>query len=354
MNRATRRKAANAPDKQAAVEESPLPQAAARAGASLQALAAKYKNRLESTDKPGSESTCVSFGRYTAQVGAHTSLLLFAALFLPRIELPEYGGEPLLHGQRGARWAWLETILPPPPVQTSLDKPTHPFVLPLVLNPTWTLLWMCLGAAALQLWWAGFMKNWWTEYTNSEDDEYDKAMAKTAHDKVAWSATIAALKTTFVFSGIIHIIVVLFGAPFFSHAVNTYLFSLLVSLLTVLVPAYVLGSPIALPSLASLVSSEQPQKAQQNELRKEETRRMVIRFGWQRLFVEFEPRTAIERALALPSFGAVIGAWLASIALALDWDRSWQAYPLPPAYGAVIGYVVASVGAVVFVDTTSE
>ena len=67
----------------------------------------------------------------------------------------------------------------------------------------------------------------------------------------------------------------------------------------------------------------------------------------------------------------MLGAWLGSIALALDWDRSWQvgaalpqvlliliialqAYPLPPAYGAIVGYVLASVGAVIFVDATSE
>ncbi|KAI5895005.1 uncharacterized protein SCHCODRAFT_02686473 [Schizophyllum commune H4-8] len=353
MNRASRRKAAHPPVQKAAAEDSPLPEAAARAGANLQALAAKYKNRLESGDKPSASdaSLHVSFGRYTAQVGAHTSLLLFAALFLPRIELPEHsqpsGSSP--------RWGWVETILPPPPAQTSLDKPTHPFLVPLVVNPTWTLVWMCLGAAVLQLWWAGFMKNWWTEYTNSENDEYDKAMAKTAHDKVAWSASVDALKTTLLFSVFIHTIIVFFGAPFFSHAVNTYLLSLLVSLLTVLVPAYVLGSPVTVQSLTSIAwPKSQTSDAQAKEQRKEETRRMVIRFSWLRLFVESESKTAIERALAIPPFGAVLGAWLGSIALALDWDRSWQAYPLPPAYGAVVGYVLASVGAVIFVDTTSE
>ncbi|KAL1676634.1 hypothetical protein EV122DRAFT_215959 [Schizophyllum commune] len=353
MNRANRRKAAQPPAQKTAAEDTPLPEAAARAGASLQALAAKYKNRLDSGDKPNAAdaSLHVSFGRYTAQVGAHTSLLLFAALFLPRIE-----GEQLIFGSgKSPRWGWVETILPPSPAQTSLDKPTHPFVVPLVVNPTWTLVWMCLGAAVLQLWWAGFMKNWWTEYTNSANDEYDKAMAKTAHDKVAWSASIDALKTTLLFSVFIHTTAVFFGAPFFSHAVNTYLLSLLVSLLTVLVPAYVLGSPITLRSVTSIAwPKSQTSDEQAKEQRKEETRRMVIRFSWLRLFVELESKTAIERALAMPPFGAVLGAWLGSIALALDWDRSWQAYPLPPAYGAVVGYVLASVGAVIFVDTTSE
>jgi phosphatidylinositol glycan class F len=28
--------------------------------------------------------------------------------------------------------------------------------------------------------------------------------------------------------------------------------------------------------------------------------------------------------------------------LALDWDRPWQAYPLPPAFGAIAGYIVGS------------
>ncbi|TRM65299.1 hypothetical protein BD626DRAFT_567221 [Schizophyllum amplum] len=357
MNRAARRKA-TAP--KAVTEVSKLPEATARAGASLQALTAKYQDRLNA--KP-LDTMHVSFARYTAQVGAHSSLLLFAALFLPRIELPDYGqpiesGSTVVENNNTARWAWLDTILPAPPMQTSLDRPTHPFVVPLVVNPTWTLACMCLGVAVLQLWWAGFMKSWWTEYTDGENDEYGKAMAKTSHDKIAWGASIAALETTAISSVLVHISLVFFGAPFLSHAVNTYLLSLLISLLAVLVPAYVLGSPFTLHSMLSFAwptaVPESQDEGRAKQLRKEETRRMIVRFGWLRLFIELESKTAIERALALPTFGALVGAWLASITLALDWDRSWQAYPLPPAYGAVAGYVLTSLGAVIFVDNTDE
>lgn len=40
--------------------------------------------------------------------------------------------------------------------------------------------------------------------------------------------------------------------------------------------------------------------------------------------------------------GAVIGAWIGSVLLALDWDRPWQAYPLTPAFGMLLGYSIGS------------
>lgn len=74
-------------------------------------------------------------------------------------------------------------------------------------------------------------------------------------------------------------------------------------------------------------------------------------------------RSPIERAVVYPALGAIIGAWLGTIPIALDWDRPWQvsfsisswqctsisadakaqAWPLTPAYGAISGYIVASI-----------
>jgi len=41
---------------------------------------------------------------------------------------------------------------------------------------------------------------------------------------------------------------------------------------------------------------------------------------------------------------AIFGAWLGSIVIPLDWDRPWQAWPVPCVLGAFLFY---SIGAVV-------
>lgn len=40
---------------------------------------------------------------------------------------------------------------------------------------------------------------------------------------------------------------------------------------------------------------------------------------------------------------ALIGAWAASVVAPLDWDCSWQAYPVPNMCGAVAGYAIGNV-----------
>ena len=99
--------------------------------------------------------------------------------------------------------------------------------------------------------------------------------------------------------------------------------SLLLSLLTVLPPAYTLGPPAFGSDSPSLVS----------------------RLTWVRLFAELSyvvsvspyplswltpacprsPRTPVERALVYPAIGAVTGSWLGAIPIGLDWERPWQA-----------------------------
>lgn len=41
--------------------------------------------------------------------------------------------------------------------------------------------------------------------------------------------------------------------------------------------------------------------------------------------------------------GAILGAWAGSIVAPLDWDRDWQAYPIPNVMGAVFGYGMANI-----------
>lgn len=44
--------------------------------------------------------------------------------------------------------------------------------------------------------------------------------------------------------------------------------------------------------------------------------------------------------LMCAAIGAVLGAWSASVVMPLDWDRSWQLYPIPNVVGAVSGHLL--------------
>jgi phosphatidylinositol glycan class F len=43
---------------------------------------------------------------------------------------------------------------------SSRDHPQHPFFEALTQNPTHTLAWLAVGAAFLQSWWAGWLRQW--------------------------------------------------------------------------------------------------------------------------------------------------------------------------------------------------
>lgn len=45
----------------------------------------------------------------------------------------------------------------------------------------------------------------------------------------------------------------------------------------------------------------------------------------------------VETRLAQFTF---IGAWFGCFVIPLDWDRWWQAYPLPPLFGQIVGSVI--------------
>ncbi|KAH8827118.1 GPI biosynthesis protein family Pig-F-domain-containing protein, partial [Flagelloscypha sp. PMI_526] len=218
-------------------------------------------------------------------VTIHSASLIFAALFLPRSTL------------------FLD--LPVDPSQlSSKDRPQPEFLNDLTRNPIVTLLCLCAGAAALQGWYAGYLRQWWFNafISGSQDELRLKRKAfedrKLASLRSAWLATLAA---SFPF----HILSVLFGAPALAHIVKTYLFSLLVAILVIFPPAYIIHVP-------SLSNDRIP---------------TAIRMEWVRLFSEFHEHWSI------PAIGTLIGAWVGIIPIALDWDRPWQAWPLTPAYG---------------------
>jgi len=69
---------------------------------------------------------------------------------------------------------------------------------------------------------------------------------------------------------------------------------------------------------------------------------LLDRLTWTRLFSQVQPTTLVERAIVYPVMGTLVGSWVGAIPLALDWDRPWQAWPLIPVYGAIVGHVVGS------------
>lgn len=49
------------------------------------------------------------------------------------------------------------------------------------------------------------------------------------------------------------------------------------------------------------------------------------------------------KALQYHGCGALVGAWIGSVVIPLDWDRPWQAYPIPNIVGAVVGFTFANI-----------
>ena len=98
--------------------------------------------RLES-DNPA-EAVLVSLPnviptQYPPLILVHVLLLSAALVLLPQTPLPD---------------------LPLPPPPRGLDKPQHPFLVPITARPVLTLAWACLGATLLVPWWAGSLRSW--------------------------------------------------------------------------------------------------------------------------------------------------------------------------------------------------
>lgn len=186
---------------------------------------------------------------------------------------------------------------------------------------------MSAGAFILQAWWAGWLRGWslegkevTTANKETSEDATERKLRRKDWNSGRIGAFYNALLATFTGSLALSVVSVLFGAPLNSHHLHTFALSLLVSFLTLFTPAYTLG----VPSLKS------------------DTESLVRRLTWIRLFAELSPRNPIERALVYPTVGTFLGSWIGVIPIGLDWERPWQRWPLPTAYGAVLGYIVGS------------
>ncbi|SCZ98823.1 BZ3500_MvSof-1268-A1-R1_Chr3-1g05643 [Microbotryum saponariae] len=129
-----------------------------------------------------------------------------------------------------------------------------------------------------------------------------------------------AVTTTIILAFVIHVVAFTLGAPLIRSIPETFLLSLLVSILAFLPLAITFGQP-------------HPKKPE--------------RFVWLRLFSSLSPQTDLEIALLLPALGALAGAWLGAVPMPLDWDRAWQKWPTTCVVGTLLGYGVGSIVALV-------
>ncbi|XP_031845110.1 phosphatidylinositol glycan anchor biosynthesis class F [Nomia melanderi] len=116
------------------------------------------------------------------------------------------------------------------------------------------------------------------------------------------------LLVAFLLSVTYYIIIILFGAPVFMHHEETTMLTVTLTTLTFVPASLHLGVDGAL----EIITGTQSQKGN--------------------IFAD-AVKTNIQATL--------LGTWLGAIVIPLDWDRPWQAWPIPCVIGALLGYMIA-------------
>ncbi|KAJ0436458.1 putative GPI biosynthesis protein Pig-F [Helianthus annuus] len=75
---------------------------------------------------------------------------------------------------------------------------------------------------------------------------------------------------------------------------------------------------------------------------------------WHRIFANTKLIESIDYMICMPAYGAVIGAWFGAWPMPLDWERTWQEWPICVTYGAIIGYLVGLLASFGFVVRVSR
>lgn len=104
---------------------------------------------------------------------------------------------------------------------------------------------------------------------------------------------------------ILHVLFILFGAPFLTHTSHTFLCCAHFAILAVFPIFYVRG--VDAEALQAVLGVSAP---------------LDSTFGG--------------------LLGAVVGAWLGAVPIPLDWDREWQKWPVTIVAGTYLGYIVGS------------
>ncbi|KAG0375284.1 hypothetical protein BGX24_009317 [Mortierella sp. AD032] len=154
----------------------------------------------------------------------------------------------------------------------------------------------------------------WSLHSSSDSNKGAKK-GKSGDSSSVFSVLNTSIAIGAVGTLICHVFVVLFGAGIFSQARETSQLAVYLSLLTFYPASFVLGTDLT---------------------------------SWLRIFVHSSPGTYTEAAFYCQGMMAIFGAWLGSIVIPLDWDRPWQAWPVPCVLGAFLFYCIGTlVGLVV-------
>jgi hypothetical protein len=145
--------------------------------------------------------------QYPPLILIHVILLSAALVLLPQTPIPN---------------------LPLPPPTRGLDKPQPPFLTPFTARPVLTLAWACLGVALLVPWWAGSLRRWAHDGTLGPRSMQQR-LAGDPHIRRVRALLVAFLPSVFlpllqdIWNACIltayatlalHVVVILFGAPF--------------------------------------------------------------------------------------------------------------------------------------------
>lgn len=112
----------------------------------------------------------------------------------------------------------------------------------------------------------------------------------------------------FMISVVYYIVIILFGAPVFTHHEETTMLTVTLTTLTFVPASLHLGVDVAL----DLMTGAPSQKG-----------------------------NVLADAMKTNIQATLLGTWLGAIVIPLDWDRPWQAWPIPCVTGALLGYMVA-------------
>lgn len=110
------------------------------------------------------------------------------------------------------------------------------------------------------------------------------------------------------------VVAVLFGAEFLNKTEETFMFSLMLTVLTALPPCLIVGPDFAVSVI----------------LGDDET--------------SLNPLSPVLQHVVRAT---LFGAWLGAFVIPLDWDRPWQVWPVPCCVGALMGYVASHATALV-------
>ena len=92
--------------------------------------------------------------QYVSLIGTHSLLLLFCMILMPR-----------------STFLFMDL----PPQASSQDRPQAEWMAPVTVLPSWSVGWMCVGAAAVQTFWARRLRTWVMSDEGNADGNLDEA-----------------------------------------------------------------------------------------------------------------------------------------------------------------------------------